>query len=391
VAIFGHGNGQSKNGGPNSAAPQAIAAKMAAHGIATIAINVVGHGFGPLGTLTVSQQDGTAVTLPAGGRGIDQNGDQIITSTEGIEAVAPRALIFNRDGILQTAVDLMQLVRVIQVGVDVDGDGTPDLDPARIYYVGLSIGGQYGTLLLAVEPAIGTAVLNVPAGLDIFRQGVVSPIFRPTVGNWLSKRAPSLLNPPGVTAIEGVPVSGPLFNDNLPLPGGGSIHVDLEDGSSRDIQSPLVNDVPGAIAIQKVLDNAEWVLLPGASLAYIPHLRKAPLAGMAPKSILVLFDKTDQSVPNPFTSALLRAGDLADRATFYRHDLAFAENPALPKNAHTFLSSVGNGLRDIALGAQEQVAAFFASDGQEIIHPEPQRFFEVPIIPPLPEDFNYIP
>jgi len=40
---------------------------------------------------------------------------------------------------------------------------------------------------------------------------------------------------------------------------------------------------------------------------------------------------------------------------------------------------------------EEQIAVFFASDGKEIIHPEPQRFFEVPIVPPLPEDLSYIP
>src|SRR5438034_1842688 len=36
--------------------------------------------------------------------------------------------------------------------------------------------------------------------------------------------------------------------------------------------------------------------------------------------------KGDQSVPNPNGTAILRAGDLADRATFYRHDLAFARS-----------------------------------------------------------------
>jgi hypothetical protein len=33
---------------------------------------------------------------------------------------------------------------------------------------------------------------------------------------------------------------------------------------------------------------------------------------------------------------MLRAGDLAARATYYPNDLAFAANPALPKNPHTF-------------------------------------------------------
>jgi hypothetical protein len=45
VAIFGHGFTDNKN---NS--PLVVAATMAAHGIATIAINVVGHGFGGKGT-----------------------------------------------------------------------------------------------------------------------------------------------------------------------------------------------------------------------------------------------------------------------------------------------------------------------------------------------------
>ncbi|HLC42406.1 MAG TPA: hypothetical protein VJO34_12400, partial [Methylomirabilota bacterium] len=46
VAIFGHGFTDSKN---NS--PFVVASVMAANGVATIAINVVGHRFGPLGTL----------------------------------------------------------------------------------------------------------------------------------------------------------------------------------------------------------------------------------------------------------------------------------------------------------------------------------------------------
>ena len=47
----------------------------------------------------------------------------------------------------------MQLVRVIEVGMDLEGDGQPDLDPSRIYYFGQSLGGNYGTILLAVEPS----------------------------------------------------------------------------------------------------------------------------------------------------------------------------------------------------------------------------------------------
>src|SRR5262249_26402344 len=75
----------------------------------------------------------------------------------------------------------------------------------------------------------------------------------------------------------------------------------------------------------------------------------------------------------------------------YRHDLAFAENPAIPKNPHQFLIMVNDsGVRQVALGYQSQIAAFFASDGEVVIHPEPSRFFETPIAGSLPEQPNFI-
>src|SRR4030095_3543418 len=81
VAIFGHGVGGSKQGGGpgiGAGASLALAASLAERGIAPIAINVVGHGFGPLSTLTVRPSVGAPVTFLEGGRGIDQNGDGTI-------------------------------------------------------------------------------------------------------------------------------------------------------------------------------------------------------------------------------------------------------------------------------------------------------------------------
>src|SRR5690606_30882124 len=48
IAIFGHGFGSNKD-----IAPFVLAAKLAEQGIALVAINVPGHGQGPLGTFTV--------------------------------------------------------------------------------------------------------------------------------------------------------------------------------------------------------------------------------------------------------------------------------------------------------------------------------------------------
>jgi hypothetical protein len=163
------------------------------------------------------------------------------------------------------------------------------------------------------------------------------------------------------------------------------------DGTSQDIQSPVINTVAGAIAIQEVVENLKWAGHSGDPVAYATYLRQTPLEGVPAKSVIYQFARGDQSVPNPNTTAILRAGNLADRATFYRHDVAHLEIPTLPTNPHVFLVAIDiAAFRPISLAAQEQIAVFFTSDGTEIIHPEPARFFEVPIILPLPEDLGFI-
>jgi hypothetical protein len=146
------------------------------------------------------------------------------------------------------------------------------------------------------------------------------------------------------------------------------------------------------MAIQAILENFEWVSQTGSPVAHAPHLRRAPLRGVPAKSVICQFAKGDLGAPNPNTTAILRAGELADRTLYYRHDLARAEMPSLPMNPHTFMVSIGVvAFRDISLGAPAQIAMFFVSDGETIIHPELARFFEVPIQGPLPEELNYIP
>jgi hypothetical protein len=371
VAIFGHGATTSKD-----LRLFLFAAEMAERGIATIGVNAVGHGSGPLSTLAVTPTSGDPVTFLAGGRGIDQNGDGVIGSDEGIRAGAPRTIVNNRDGLQQTAVDLMQLVRVIEVGMDVDGDAMPDLDPSRIYYFGQSLGGIYGAIFLAVEPSVQAGVPNVPGGsnIEVLR---LSPVSRPAVGAALAARAPSLIN-----------VGGVVFNENMPL---------------RD-QPPVINTVAGAIDIQQVFEWSEWTTQAGNPVAYAPYLRKAPLVGMSPKEVIVQFAKGDKTVPNPTATALLHAGDLADQATYYRHDLAFADpmrNPTgveAPKDPHAFLffNSISPllipALGDVGAAARRQIAEFFASDGANVIDPDGAGpLFETPIEGPLPEELNFIP
>src|SRR5580765_3056321 len=245
VAIFGHGFTDSKQG-----APFAVASTLAHNGIASIAINVVGHGFGPNSTLTVNQ-GATATTFPEGGRGFDQDGNGQITSAEGSSTfvLSPQGTIGSRDALQQTVADLMQLVRAIQGGIDANGDGLQDLDPNRIYYAGQSFGGIYGTIFLGIEPDVRAGVPNVPGGpiIDIVR---LSPSFQLLLTQALSVRTPSLLN-------AGPPI---FFNDNSPL---------------RDLP-PVTNTVPGAVAIQTVEDISRWLGQAGDPVAWAPFIRKSP-------------------------------------------------------------------------------------------------------------------
>jgi hypothetical protein len=363
VAIFGHGFTDSMYG-----APWTVASVFASQGLATLSINVVGHGGGPLGTLNVLRTGAAPVVVPAGGRGFDQDGNGAIDSTEGVNAAAPRTVIGSRDGLRQTVIDLMQLVRQIEVGMDVDGDGSADLSAERISYAGQSFGGIYGTIFLGVEPNLKAGVPNVPGGsiTEVARLGV----FRGLSGFTLATRVPSLIN---VTPNP----SGVAFNENIPL---------------RDLP-PVTNDVPGAMAIQQVLDRFEWVQQAGNPVSYAALIRKHPPRGHAAKPVLIQFAKGDVTVPNPTTSAILRAGELADRAAFFRNDLAFAANNAVPKNPHTFLTNIGvAAAAAYAIGAQSQIAAFFASGGVTVIDPDGAGpVFEVPIVLPLPETTNFIP
>ncbi|HEX5739719.1 MAG TPA: hypothetical protein VFY22_14505, partial [Hydrogenophaga sp.] len=368
VAIFGHGFTDSMYG-----APWTVASVFASRGLATLSINVVGHSGGPQGTLNVMRHNGLPVSVPAGGRGFDQNGDGNIESTEGVNAAAPYGIVGSRDGLRQTVIDLMQLVRQIEVGMDVDGDAQGDLNPQRIYYAGQSFGGIYGTMLMGVEPNIQAGVPNVPGGsiTEVARLGG----FRLLTAGALASRQPQLLNLP---PLPGVPFPFNLvFNENMPL---------------RDLP-PVTNDVPGALAIAEVLDRTEWVQQSGNPVSYAPLIRKQPVSGHRAKPVIIQFAKGDTTVPNPTSSAIARAGELQDRTTYFRNDLAYAANNALSKNPHTFLTNIGSAAgQGYAIGAQIQIAEFFASNGARVIDPDgPAPFFEVPITPPLPEGLNFIP
>jgi hypothetical protein len=371
VVIFGHGFGDSRFGGPT-----AVSSSLASAGFAVIAINAAGHGYGPESTVAFQFRTGDPVTIKSGGRSIDLNGDGKIEANEGCALTTPIALGL-RDCFRQTVVDLLQLVRAIRAGIDVDGDDAPDLDASRIYYGGQSLGGLYGTILNALEPEIRAATLNV-GGATVATIAQISPSYRGLATEALSKRVPSLLN-----------------------------KGDSWDGDSVLRDQPVKRiTVAGAVAIQDYYERIEWLGNEGDPIAFAPHLKTSPLAGASPKPVLFQFALGDRTVPNPANSALIRAADGREQSWMYRHDLARKVVPDLPVNPHPYLvlfvdlegdtiklpGVLGLGISSFVQG---QMAGFFTADGASIPNPNNPLvqlligapLFEVPA--KLPENLNF--
>ena len=347
VAIFGPGITRSKY-------DLFLAADLnAQRGIATIATDPAGHAFGPRSEASVDLRTvpPSTVRFSGFGRGRDLDGDNTITNQEGVRAPIqphPLASIGLRDGLRQTALDNMALARAIGRGVDVDGDTVEDLRRTGVSYYAQSLGGIYGTMLMGVDPLVRAGALNVPGGpiLDIARQ---SPSFRDQVAADLGNRGPALLN----GGREGFTESLPLFLD-----------------------PPVTEPARGAVAIQDAFASINWLNRPGSPETFAPLLRRSPLGGVGAKRILYQFAFGDETVPNPTSATLMRAGGLQDVTTFYRND----RTPSASLNPHGFLLDPTIAGRNLG---QRQILDFLVSEGTSITDPDgPLPIFEVPIADP---------
>ncbi|MGY1729160.1 Ig-like domain-containing protein [Geodermatophilus sp. SYSU D01062] len=328
VAVFGHGFTSSTN------AVFLAAVANAQNGIATIGTNVVGHGFGPESAWNVTS-GGTTTVIPAHGRGIDQDRDTDIESSEGSSATGAAAAQSSRDALRQTVADNMTLIRSLG-GTDVDGNGTADLSGEGVTYFGQSFGGIYGTMLTGVDRAVTRSVLNVPGG-PISEIARLSPAFRPLTT--ASLQAAGLLNSADPTRN--------YFQEQMPLRGEG----------------PVTVTVPGAVEIQEYLARSTWLSRPGSPETFAPLID--------PQRVLVQVAYGDQTVPNPTSYTLVDAGHLWSRTSLYRNDRA---TPPLP-NPHSFLLVLTH---PSALQGQAQVAAFLKS-GQVVDPDAGGAVWEVPV------------
>ncbi|MCI0634910.1 MAG: thrombospondin type 3 repeat-containing protein, partial [Actinobacteria bacterium] len=212
VVVMGHGLSA------NRIMALPLANRMAAQGLASACIDLVGHGplealyaipravkslgqpwstlvrplLAALGTLVgcptnpfdslsdiVEHVFGCGVLRPLfwEGRAIDVDGDGEIDPTAGF--FSPNFFRI-RDNLRQCAIDQMQLVRALR-GLGRDADGNGRLDPGEgdidgdgvtdlagpenpVSYMGVSLGGILGGIVMGTEPHVRTGVLNVGGG-----------------------------------------------------------------------------------------------------------------------------------------------------------------------------------------------------------------------------------
>lgn len=141
--VWGSGLGSGREQGNR------LASHAAPRGIATIAVDAVSHGEHP--DVPV---DAPSDVLPTVMRFFT------IGDLE-TRALEPLRL---RDHFRQSTWDKLQLVRLVEAGLDLDDDGAADLDASRLAYLGVSLGGIMGPELLATSGAFDAAVLVVPGG-----------------------------------------------------------------------------------------------------------------------------------------------------------------------------------------------------------------------------------
>lgn len=154
VAIFQHGITS------NRTSMLALADTMARAGFAVVAIDLPLHGL-PVGhplRLTPERTfDLDLVNNATGAPGPDG-----IADSSGTHFINLSSLLSSRDNIRQGVADLFALTKSLPA-MDVDGGGA-DFDPAEVYFIGHSLGGMIGSVFLAQEPTVKSAVLGMPGG-----------------------------------------------------------------------------------------------------------------------------------------------------------------------------------------------------------------------------------
>lgn len=158
-----------------------------------------------------------------------------------------------RDNFRQSTYDKLQTLELIAANPDVDGDQQPDLDLAKMGYIGVSLGAIMGSELLALSDRFIAAVLSVGGGRVV---SIISDADS-------FKLITSLVTPPGWTPED----------------------------------------------VKRAYPLAQTVVDPGDGANYAPYILgdRLPIAAKQKPSVLCIMALGDKVVPNSATAMLARA------------------------------------------------------------------------------------
>ena len=163
VVIFNHGITR------NRTDALAVGATLASQGFAVVAIDQPLHGVGPTSPFYVENTpfgpiaqertfDVDYVNNSTGAAGPDG-----VIDTSGAHTINLSSLLTSRDNLRQAIADLFVLTATIP-RMDLNNDGSPDLDGSKISFVGQSLGSIVGIPFIAIEPNVNVAFTSVPGG-----------------------------------------------------------------------------------------------------------------------------------------------------------------------------------------------------------------------------------
>lgn len=142
----------------------ALAPALAAAGFVTVAIDLPLHGLPPANPLTFPGTTERTFFLDLVANDTTAPGPDGLPDPSGTHFVNLSSLITSRDNLRQAAIDLVHLARSVSQ-LNLDGDvATVDIDPARLHFVGHSLGGIVGTTALALEDSIGASTIAMSGG-----------------------------------------------------------------------------------------------------------------------------------------------------------------------------------------------------------------------------------
>jgi dienelactone hydrolase len=252
--VFGHGLGSAKE------TAAAIAPQLARAGFAVIAIDFVAHGS------RAKRISDAPNPIPPLSCENDANGaPNPTTKPQCYQAIFSADLGQTRDNFRQTVLDVQQLIASARTCTVAMPCGLLAVDPDKVGYIGISLGGIMGSMVAAESPLLKAAVTNVAGG------------------GWIDI----------VENTESLSIRCSLVNA---LIGAGVVMGDIWDPAMPTVGACLTPEWKSQPAYRQFAVIARWVLDPGDPVNFA--------AKLATRTTLLQEVMGDKVVPNIATDQL---------------------------------------------------------------------------------------